>query len=543
MKKRTAFFTLLIAATLLISLLISPLVKAEPEQSLTLSLGTEPDSLDVARTTDSYSITVLAQIMESLTRIETDEEGNTVVAPAAAESWEASEDGLEWTFTLREMQWEDGEEVTAHHFELGSKRILDPEVASPSSSQMRHIKNATKAAAGEVDLDEVGIKALDDKTLQITLEYPVPYFLDFCSGRLINAQREDVLDEFGSSYGTEAENLLCTGPFKVEGWIHNNEIALVKNENYWDADSVKLDRLVFKIIQEETALMGEFTNENIDIIQSKSLEWIELLEAEEKYTRISKPLARTSYFFFNQEVEPFNNVKVRQAFSIALDREEMSNVLDQGLTIPAYGWCAPIIVCDGENFREAAGEPIQDFAAEHDARELLVEGLKELGLSEDPADLSVTLMYPDNQDRAFVEYLQQRFQEVLGVNVELDPDEWPVFQERNRQLEYEFGFKSWGAGQNDPSEYLNLWMTGNKIVPIAWSNEEYDALVVEANESLDSELRMKNFVEAERILLIEDAAIAPFSYQTSNTFIQPYVKGLMFPDFASIVYKYAYIEK
>lgn len=454
--KKIKIVTLFLAVLMLVSSFSAVFVNAEElEQSLTLSLGAEPDSLDVSRTSDAYSEEVLVQIMEPLTRIE----------------------------------------------------------------------------------------AVDEKTLKFTLEFPVPYFLSLSSSHLINAQREDIIEEFGTSYGTDADKMVCCGPFLIEDWIHNSEITFVKNENYWDADSVKLERMTFKIIEEDTALMGEFMNGNVDIIGGGSLEWIEMLEAEEKYDRVTKDIPRTSYFFFNQDAEPFNNVKVRQAFSLALDREEISNVLEQGLTVPAYGWCAPVIFCDDVNFREVAGDPLKDFAEEHeDPQALLIEGLKELGLSEDPADLTVTLMYADKTDIDFVEYFQQKFNEVLGVNVELDPDEWPVFQERNRQLDYEFGFKSWGAGQNDPSEYLNLWRTGNKTVPIAWSNEKYDNLVNSANESLNTEERVEKFVEAERILLVEDAAIAPFYYHTTDLFIQPEVKGLMFPNFAAPVYKYVTIE-
>ncbi len=356
--------------------------------------------------------------------------------------------------------------------------------------------------------------------------------------------REDFVEELGTSHGTEAEYVLSCGPFRVESWVHNSEIVLAKNENYWDAEAVKLEKAIFKIIQEETALMGEFMNGTIDFVDVGTAEWIEVLEAEEKFERITKLQPRTAYFFFNQGEEPFKSAKVRQAFSIALDREELNKELLQDLTVAAYGWVAPPIEIDGQNFREAVGEPVQDLMdANPDPRALLIEGLKEQGLSEDPADITVQLMYPDRESKEFVEYLQQRFQEVLGVNIELDPDEWPVFQERNRQLEYVFGFKSRGGYYNDPLTFMDLWITGNKTVPINWSNTEYDTLVKEASTSIDPEERLEKYREAERILLIEDCAIAPYAYSTSNYFIQPEVKGLMIPDFGEIVLKHVYIEE
>lgn len=514
------------------------------EQVFNVSLGAEPDSLDVAKASDSYSATVLEQVMEPLTRIEVDSSGATVIKEAAAESWEVSDDGLEWTFKIRDAEWSDGEKLTANDFEYGVKRIIDPETASPISSLLKYIKNAEAATAGEADLDEVGVEALDEKTLKFTLEYPVPYFLNLTSGREMQPQRKDIIEKFGTSYGTDGDKLVFCGPFAVEEWVHNSEVKLVKNESYWDADSVKLDRLNMKIIQEATALMGEFQNETIDMVGVGTAEWIEKLDAENKYEKITKLIPRTSYFFFNHDHELFKNDKVRKAFTIALDRKEIQTDIDQDLTVAAYGWVAPPVECDGVNFRDTAGDPIQELIDENpDPKALLVEGLKELGVDENPENVTIELMHPDNAPKEFCEYLQQSYKEKLGVNIELDATEWPVFQERNRQLDYQMGFKSWGGGVNDPSAFLDLWITGTKIVPIAWSNEKYDSLVKEAALSLDSEERMDKFVEAEKILLKEDCAVAPYAYLTQNTYVQPYVKGLMDPDFGSAVLKYISIEK
>ena len=518
--------------------------ESDDEQVLKISLGTEPDSLDVAKASDAYSLQVVEQATETLTRIETDENGDTVIAPAAAEEWKVSEDGLEWTFQLRDAEWADGEPLTAHDFEYGMKRVIDPETASPISTLLKHLKNAEEAIEGNIDVDEVGVEAIDDKTLKITLEYPVPYFLHLTAGREMQPQRKDIIEELGNVYGSEAEHTISCGPFIIEEWVHNSEVILTKNENYWDKDSVKLDKIVMKIISEPTALMGEFKNEEVDFVSANSAEWIEELEAEDKYTRITKLIPRTSYLFFNQEHELFSNAKIRQAFSIALDREEIQTDISQDLTRAAYGWIAPPIECDGVNFREAVGDPIKDLIEENpDPQALLVEGLEELGMDPDPSKVTVTIMQPDTAGKEFGEYLQQTFTQVLGINIELDSTEWPVFQERNRQLDYEMGYKSWGGGVSDPTSFLDLWMTGNKIVPIGWANEEYDNLVKEASLSLDTDERIEKFAEAERILVKDECSIAPFEYLTTNTFIQPYVKGLMLPDFGSVVLKYAYIDK
>ncbi|WP_077369243.1 peptide ABC transporter substrate-binding protein [Anaerosalibacter sp. Marseille-P3206] len=517
----------------------------EVEQILNVALDSEPDTLDPSKASDINSGYVIDQVTETLTRLEVDEDGKNVIKPAAAETWEQSEDGLEWTFHLRDAKWSDGKDLVAEDFVYGIQRTLDPKTASPIAMLLKHIKNAQAIIDGKMDVSEAGAEAIDEKTLKITLEYPVPYFLNLTSAREMHPQRKDIHEQYGSSYGTEGDKLIFCGPFVIDEWVHNNQIVLSKNDTYWDKDSVKLDKLVIKIITEETAIMGELENGTIDIAEVSSPEWIERLDKEDKFDKLTTPLPRTEYMFFNQEVKPFSNPKVRKAFSIAVDREEIQKSIYQGLNEAAYGWIAPPINVNGKNFRKEAGDPVQELIKENpDPKALLIEGLKELGMDEDPSKVTVTIMLPGtSEEKEFGEYLQQTFNEKLGVNIELDPTEWPVFQERNRQLDYEIGYKSWGVSHDDPSAFLDLWLTGTKIVPIAWSNPEYDTLVKEASLSLDEKERLEKFKRAEEILVKDDCAIIPYSYLTKNTYKHKYVKGVMEPDFGYRVVKYAYIEK
>lgn len=516
----------------------------DADQILNMPLGAEPDSLDIAKSSDAYSAAVVEQVVEALTAIEVNENGEKVIVPAMAESWENSDDQLEWIFKIRDAQWSDGVEVTAHNFAYGMTRIINPETASPISTNLKFIKNAQAIINGEMDISEVGIKALDDKTLKITLEYPSPYFLELASGRTMQPVREDIVAKHGTSYGSAGDKIAFCGPFIIDEWIHNSKVTLSKNENYWNKDSVKLKNVNMKIIGEENARMGELMNGGLDYSQVSSAEWVEKLDQEDKYLKKTKFIPRTNYLFFNQEIELFSNAKVRAAFNIAIDREEIQHSLLQDIHKAAYGWVAPPIDIDGKNFRELAGDPIKDLMDENpDPKALLIEGLKELGMNEDPSKVTVTIMQPGTGDKEFGEYLQQVYSNALGINIELDPVEWPVFQERNRQLDYEMGYKSYGGGVNDPSSMLDLWITGTMTVPTGWSNLEYDALVREANASIDPDLRRENFIKAEKILLKEDSVIVPYAYQTSNTYMHKHLKGVMEPDFGSIVIKYAYIEK
>lgn len=511
------------------------------EQVLNVSLEAEPDSLDLAKVSDMYSTTVVSQFIEGLTAIKVEEDGKEVVEPAMAESWEATEDQLTWTFHLRDAKWEDGVDVKAEDFEFAIKRILNPETASPISGNILFIKNAEEVVNGTKGVEEVGIKALDEKTLEIQLAYPVPYFLSSCAGSSMLPMRKDIVEKYGDSYGTEQDKIVGNGPFSLTEWVHNSKIGYKKNPSYWNAEAVKLEELNLKIINEETARIGEFENGGIDVVPVSTVEWMEKLDKNPEYVKKVVRLPRTQYLFFNQEVKLFSNEKVRQAFSISLDREEISKEVFQGIEEPAYGWIPNSMQLDGKNFRKMAGEPVKELMKENpDPKALLIEGLKELGMDEDPSKITVKLM-SRNTSQDIAEYFQYTFNTVLGINVEIDAVEWPVFQERNRALDYEMGFKSYGADFDDPYSMMQLWMTGVKTVPTGWSNAEYDKLLTEASQSLDKEIRAKNYKKAEEIVL-KTAAICPYAYSTSSSYSKKYVKNIMDPVFSSSLYKYSYIE-
>jgi len=514
------------------------------EQILSISLDSEPDSLDVAKASDINSQTILTQVMENLTRLEVGNDGSDVVVPAMAESWEHSDDGLVWTFKLRDAKWSDGKPVTAEDFVYGVQRTLDPETASPVATLLEPIKNAEAIINGDMDVSKAGIEAIDEKTVQVTLEYACAHFLDLTYDRVMQPQRKDIVEKHGTSYGTEADKLVFNGPFVVEEWVHNSHITFSKNESYWDEKSVKLDKVNVKIISEETALMGELQNGTIDIADPSSAEWIGKLDESGQFDKITGFEARSHYIFFNQETELFSNKKIRQAFSVSLDRETIQNDIYQGIHMAAYGWVAPPVDIGTENFRKKAGDPVKELIDENpDPKALFMEGLKELGIDKDPSEIKIPLMVPNIEGREFPEYLQQLFNEKLGVNIELDIAEWPIFQERNRQLDYVMGYKSKGGYYNDPMTFLDIWVTNAKIIPTGWSNKRYDNLIKEASLSVDNEERYEIFKEAERILVKEDTAIAPYSYELRNTYVQKYVKGAMIPAFGPILVKYIYIER
>ena len=526
---------------LVLSSIFAVVAWAGEPQVLRIPIDEEPDSFNVARVSDYYSAMVASQVIEGLTGIVV-RDGHEVAVPACAESWETSEDGLTWTFRLREMKWADGEPLRASDFVYGISRVLDPATASPISGKVRFIKNASDVLLGKKPLSELGLEAPDDRTLVVRLEHPVPYLLQSAAGTAMFPARRDVVEKFGDAYGTDADKIVGCGPFNLADWVHNSSLAFVKNPLYWDADNVKLDRLEMKIVAEESAKVGDFENGGLDLVSVYSVEWAKKLDEKGGYVKNVVAMPETKYVFFNQTVPPFSSPKVRLAFSLALDREEIHKDVSLGLDPAAWGWLPPAMGLDGENFRKLAGDPIKDLAAAHpDPKALLAEGLKELGMSEAPEGLKIVLMC-HNATRDFAEYLQQAYKTRLGVDLELDPVEWPVFQERNRNLDYQMGYKSYYADFNDPSSMMDLWITGTRTIPTGWSNERYDALVREAGQSADKALRTKNYAEAERILL-EEGTIAPYAYSTGFDYLHPYVKGYAAPTFTAMLYKTVSVER
>ncbi|MFD3156105.1 peptide ABC transporter substrate-binding protein [Haloimpatiens sp. FM7330] len=519
--------------------------KIDKDQYLNLVM-TEPKSLDASKSTDMYSSMVLSEVMEGLTRIEQDKDGKDVIKAAGAEKWESNKEGTVWTFKLRDYNWSDGKPVTAKDFEYGIKRTLDPKVASQYAFLLSPIKNADEYNAGKASRDSVGVKAVDDKTLQITLKQPCSYFLDLTYFKVMQPQRQDIVEKYGDKYGTEAENMIFCGPFKVAKWSHNSEIVLEKNDKYWDKDSVKLQKVNLKIIKDENARYNSLYSGQLDSAAVTKPEWIKKFDSTGKFNNIKGYDPSTNYTFFNTKDKLFGNVNVRKAFSLAITREDMANVIFNGIYDPAYGWAPPSLQLGGKDYRELVGEePLKKLKEENpDPKELLKKGLKELGMDTDPSKLNITYLFAGTSQwhRTYAEYTQQMYKKTLGVNMKAEYVEWPVFQKRTDEMKYQLAGMAWAGDYNDPNTFFDMWITGAGIVPTGWSNKKYDELLKNAMSSLDEKERLKDYKEAEKILLYDDAIIAPTVYRKRNTYRYKYVKNLMSPLFGTVEFKYAYTE-
>ena len=516
-------------------------------QELNNFLDAEPKTLDVSKATDTYASIIVALNNEGLINSEVQSDGSEKIVPAGAKEWTISEDGLTYTFKLREdAVWTDGKKVTADQYAYGILRTLNPETGSLYAFLLAPIEGATTYNSGKGKIENVGVKALDEYTLEIKLSKPTAYFLELGYFKVMFPQRKDIVDKHGDRYGTEANTLISNGPFILKEWIHSNKITLEKSPTYWDKDNVKLEKINFSIIRDENARMNLMLNEQVDMGIVKKAEWMDKFNDMGTFNYISKSAMGTNYTLYNTTNKYFKNVKVRRAFSLAINREELNKVIFDDRFKPAYGWVAKGINIDGKEYRKLAGEPLEALKELGlTPVELLKEGLKELGLPEDPSLITINYLSSSADDfgRKYAEYLQQMYKKNLGINIKAEFVEWPVYQKRNDELDYEMGGQGWTGDYNDPNTFLDMWVSNAGVVKNGWKSVEYDNLIDKASRALNQSERLEYFKKAEKILILEEAVIAPTVYRMNSTYIRKYVKGYNPPAVSPYNYKGVYIEK
>ncbi|WP_411678599.1 peptide ABC transporter substrate-binding protein [Clostridium thailandense] len=524
----------------------SEVKKTDLKQYLSIELEGEPKTLDQSKTSDSYSSQILYEVNEALTRSEVDENGKNIVKPAGAESWEVSSDRLKWTFHLRDNKWSDGKKVTAEDYEYGIKRNLDPEINSQNAFLLYPIKGARNFTESDKTVsksEQIGIKAVDEKTLEIVLEAPCAYFLDLASYQVMQPQRKDLIEKFGNKYGKELNTMAFCGPFSISKWTHNKEIELIKNKSYWDNKAVKLEKVLVKLGGEDS--LNSLLNGSIDLAKDVNLEYSKTIGKNEKVDIIKLPEPSVNFELYNQNNKLFSNSKIRKAFSLALDREEISKSLWKGVYTPAYGWIPPCIRIGDVYFRDKVNfEPIKSMKSE-EAKKLLIEGLKELGMDGDPGKVTVNYLQSgtDIKQKDIADFFQKMYSKNLGVNIKVEYVDYDLFSKKIISGDYQMASVIWRGDYNDPSAYLNMWVKDTKLIPTGWSSDEYDSLIRKANTMGDNknEDRIKNFKEAENILVAKEAVISPTVYRNKQILKREYVKNIMAPVFGpDIELKYVY---
>lgn len=520
---------------------------------------TDLKTLDVNDVRNANEFQVLSQVQEGLFRIFTDENGNATVENAGCEEYSVSEDGLVYTFKLREQKWSDGQPVTAQQYVDSIKRLLNPENAFAYAFMAYDIKGAEEYYNGNGSADEIGVKAIDDATLEITLKAAIPFFVKKLTNVCFYPVRQDVIDAGGESYATDYTKQVYNGPFVIESRILDNEMVLTKNESYWDADNVKLEKVTLKVVAEAATQSQLLEAKSLDVVEAKTdyiSKWQSMVD---NGTLVSSSVVKptSNYVVFNQHTGGpsglMNNAKIRLALSLAVDREELNEVIYSGQNTPAYG-LVPFNMLSGDvEFRSEAEEPLKAVMDKYDTEEkwveLLKEGLKEEGKSTDDlkkVELVLLSLASDTQNESFLEYMKQTWESKLGITVTVNicPDSATFVSERDAN-KYDVYNMGWNGDYDDPMTFMELWNTESGYAKFmgGYSDPEFDEMFASLSTITDSAERTELYKNMEQNLVAENAGMAPLYYGNSQFFVQKYVKNLSTPTFGcALEFSRAYIS-
>jgi oligopeptide transport system substrate-binding protein len=516
----------------------------DEEQVLNLIMSAEIPSMDSALTTDAVGFDLLNNVNEGLYRLNQE----NVAVPAIAEGEPTvSEDGLVYTFTLRDAKWSNGDAVTAGDFEFAWKRAMNPDTASEYGPYMMGgvIKNATAISEGKAEFTELGVKAVDEKTLEVTLEKPVPYFLSLMSFGTFLPQNEAFVTEKGADYATNSDSLISNGPFTLADWDGTGlKWKLVKNDQYWDAETVKLTEINYDVVKEVPTAVNLYKTGEKDRVSLSG-------EYAMQYANdpdLVKELETTVFYFkFNQERNgkptPLANVNIREAISKGYNKQDLVDVVLANGSVPANYLVPAGFTFDesGADFRDVNGDMAVPNADE--AKAAWEKGLKELGVKE----ITLEILGGDSDvAKKMDEYFKSQLETTLpGLKIELKEVPFAVRLDLDTAQDYDIQAAGWGPDFQDPYTFMNLWLTDGGNNKMSYSNPKYDELVNASvgDLAMDPEARWKAMAEAEKILIEEDYAISP-NYQRGTMQLQkPYVKGVIAHSFGGdYSYKWAYIE-
>lgn len=494
--------------------------KTKGPKVLNLNNSSEPGSLHPGTAQGSHDSWVLEHVLEGLTKKSPDGK----IVPGVAKDWTVSPDGKKYTFNLQEgTKWSNGDPVTAHDFEFAWKYALDPKTASNYAYQLYYLVGAKEFNENKGKVDQVGVKALDDYTLEVNLVAPTAYFIDLVSFYTYLPVNKKV-QEANPKWATEGDSYVSNGPFKLTEWKHKTSIKLEKNENYYDKDKIKLDQVNLSMIEDENTVWQQYKNKEVDLVYPIPQDVQgQLIESKPKDFYNGQELA-LYYYNFNSKVKPFNNVKVRKAFAMAIDREVITKNVAQGGQPPAYGIIPPGIPDAKGEFQENSGDLFKEDVKE--AKKLLKEGLKEEGMDKMP-EFSILFNTLDAHKK-IAEAVQGMWKENLGVNVTLESVEFQVKIDREKAGDYTVSRAGWIGDYVDPMTFSDLWLTGGTQNDAKYSNAKYDELVNKAKVNNNVEERSKQLHEAEKIL-IDEMPVMPIYFYTKPYVLNEKVTGVFAP--------------
>ncbi|MBQ8073134.1 MAG: peptide ABC transporter substrate-binding protein [Clostridia bacterium] len=536
----------LLALVLALSLFLPLFAVAEDATvDLTACIASEPETIDPNTISSVDGSTYTQHAFEGLMKYvmldsKASESENVFLASTdygQAQSYTVSDDGLVYTFVLRDdIFWSDGEPVKAQDFVYSWQRIVDPATASDYGYILDHIVlNAAEIQAGEKEPSELAVKALDDKTLEVTLEVATPYFLGLCSFSSLVPVRQDIVEKYGAEW-TNVENIVSNGAFVYSEWVHDSYIKMVRNEKYYDAANIVPDSITWYLSDSNTAMKAAFDAGEYMFFDSLTAEQISQMKADG--TAFVADQIGTYYLYVSCDNVP--DWRIRAAISLAIDRDHIVEDVTQGGQAPATGIVAAgILDSKNQEWTEMIGSPMYNWLAEaypdfdldlYSERCELAKKLVEEAVA-DGYDVNTTISYEFNTSethKAIAEAVQSDVKDVLGLNMVLNNSEWQTYTNNLGEGKFGLARLGWIADYNDAITYLELFAPGNSYNYSNWNSEEYGALINQIKTLPGGEERDALMMQAENMIFTEGGfCIAPIYFYTQTYAIKPELKNVM----------------
>ncbi|MBM7644018.1 oligopeptide transport system substrate-binding protein [Scopulibacillus daqui] len=500
-----------------------------------LNLTTEQDipSLNWTQASDTTSLTVLSMVGSGLMRMDQELKPKPDMAAAMPK---VSNDKKVYTFKIRsDAKWSDGSPVTANDFVYAWRKMNDPKTAAQYGYifPAANIKNAAKIQDPKDPLfgkvDQLGVKALDDKTLQVTLDKPTPYFLSLTAFFAFFPAKKDFVEKQGKKYGQEVNNILYNGPYVLSGWQHGAGWTYKKNNKYWNAKNIHIQQVNYKVIKDGATAVNMYKTGKLDSATITS-EFVNPFKGKKDLQTVLQ--APVNFLRLNEEKVPeFKNKNLRKAIYMSIDRESMAKELLNDGSLPA-AYIVPKDFTKGPNGKDFRSEKPDGYpiGSKQDAKKYWEKAKKELGIK----TLKLDLMSQDSDNSTkYNEYIANQIEKNLpGITVTVSKQPKGNFLNKEKSGDYQMSSNNWVPDYQDPMTFLDMWTKGNPSNREGFYDPKYDKLIKEAeNLGGQPEKRWEKLHEAEKVLLEDDAAIVPL-YQAGNAILtKPYVKGLLHPNF------------
>ena len=511
-------FNVLLLLIVCVSILTGCGETKKEEKVITYNIARPPGVIDPQVTTRGPAFIILSNCMEGLVRLG---EKPGEVLPGVAKSWEYSDEGKTLTFKLRkDAKWSNGETIKASEFYNATIRALEPITAYAMSNMLYCINNAQEFNTGKIkDPSKVGVKVIDDYTIEFSLNKPTPYFLQILALPWAFPLNKAFYDKVGSQYAQGADKLLYNGPWKITNWIGESEFDFEKNDLYWNKNSIKLNKLKFILVEDLNTAANMYRNNRLDITSISGTQ----LPLFKNDKGLRKTISGVWYIVFNLRNKIFQNEKIRRAIGMAINREILCNSVKKDGSVPAYALIPNDIAGgNGKDFRDRFGE--KQFEENITlAQKLFKEGLEEIG-HKGPVKLSLTVENTSTVQKDGI-YIQEQLRDNLGIDLELKTKTYVARLNDYALANYDMMYTRWGPDYNDPMTFLDLWISGPNNRP-NWLNKKYDELIKTASNSNDNDIRMKAMYEAET-LLMKEMPIVPIYFTANNWLVKPWIKNFV----------------